>query len=90
MLNLNYSSKFKKDYKRCQKQGRDMQLLQNVISILSIPALLPPQNKDHTLSGNYAGNRECHILPDWLLIYQIVGSELYLVRTGTHAELFGI
>lgn len=90
MLNLNYSSKFKKDYKRCQKQGRDMQLLKNVISILSIPALLPPQNKDYTLSGNYAGNRECHILPDWLLIYQIDGNELYLVRTGTHAELFGI
>ena len=90
MLKLNYSSKFKKDYKRCQKQGRDMQLLQNVISILSIPALLPPQNKDHALSGNYAGNRECNILSDWLLIYQIDGNELYLVRTGTHAELFGI
>lgn len=67
-----------------------MQLLQNIISILSIPALLPPQNKDHALSGNYAGNRECHILPDWLLIYQINDDELYLVRTDTHANLFGI
>ena len=90
MLTINYSSKFKKDYKRCQKQGRDMSLLQNIISILSIPTLLPPQNRDHGLSGNYIGKRECHILSDWLLIYQVDGNELYLIRTGTHAELFGI
>lgn len=89
MLDLNTSAKFKKDFKLCIKRGYNLQLLEAVVDTLRIPAQLPAQNKDHPLSGNWAGHQECHILPDWLLIYRVAGNELYLVRTGTHADLFG-
>ncbi len=90
MLEINATSKFKKDRKRCIKRGYDMNLLNKVVNTLCIPASLPPANKDHGLAGNYAGRRECHITPDWLLIYRIDGNALYLDRTGTHADLFGM
>ena len=89
MLNLNATSQFKRDRRLCQKRGYDMSLLGAVVDILLIPAPLPPKNKDHGLTGNWAGYQECHILPDWLLIYRVSGEELYLVRTGTHSDLFG-
>lgn len=89
MLNVNYSGQFKKDYKRCQKRGWNIELLKSVVAILAIPDILPPQNRDHNLSGDHAGRRECHITPDWLLIYEIDGNDLYLERTGTHSDLFG-
>lgn len=63
MLNLNQSSKFKKDYRLCIKRGYDLNLLQAAVDTLRIPAPLPLKNKDHSLSGNLAGMRECHILP---------------------------
>lgn len=66
-----------------------MTLLLAVINTLLVPAQLPKQNKDHQLTGNYSGYRECHILPNWLLIYKQAGNELQLYRTGTHSELFG-
>lgn len=88
MLELNASSQFKRDRRRCIKRGYDMSLLNDVINTLLIPALLLEKNRDHTLSGEWSGDRECHILPDWLLIYRVVGNELYLVRTGTHSDLF--
>ena len=88
MLKLNSSNKFKKDYKLCLKRGYNMALMQNLIDTLRIPAPLPPKNKEHNLIGEYKGCKECHILPDWLLIYQINDDELYLVRTGTHSDLF--
>lgn len=88
MLNLNASTKFKQDYKTCHKRGYPMELFQEIVDTLRIPETLPAKNKDHKLSGNYNGCRECHILPDWLLIYRIDNTELYLVRTGTHADLF--
>jgi addiction module toxin, RelE/StbE family len=88
MLKLNTSTKFKKDYKLCQKRGLNLTLLQDAVNILRIPSPLPPKNKDHNLSGNYSGCRECHIQPDWLLIYRVSADELYLVRTGSHADLF--
>ena len=88
MLELNASSQFKRDRRRCIKRGYDMSLLNGVVNTLLIPALLPEKNKDHTLSGEWSGDRECHILPDWLLIYRVTGNELYLVRTGTHSDLF--
>ena len=90
MLRLNTSAKFKKDFKLCTKRGYDLKLLQAVVDTLRIPAPLPGENKDHTLSGNWKGYKECHILSDWLLIYCIAGDELYLVRTGTHSDLFGL
>lgn len=90
MLDVKYSTKFKKDFKTCVKRRYKMTLLQQIIDILRIPDTLPPKNSDHNLTGNYAGYRECHIEPDWLLIYRIYGNELLLYRTGTHADLFGM
>lgn len=89
MLNVRYSSAFKKDFKTCVKRGYKMPLLQDVIDILRIPATLPEKNKDHQLTGNFSGCRECHIEPDWLLIYKQSDDELQLFRTGTHSDLFG-
>lgn len=88
MLKLNSSNKFKKDLKLCQKRNYDLSLLQRNIDILRMPAQLNPAQRDHKLTGNHNGERECHISPDWLLIYRINNEELYLVRTGTHADLF--
>ena len=90
MLNLSASTAYKKDLKLCKKRGYDLNLLNATINTLLIPAPLPLKNKDHPLSGNHVGERECHIAPDWLLIYRVNDGELYLVRTGTHADLFGL
>lgn len=88
MLKLNSSGKFKKDLKICVRRGYDLKLLQDIVDILRIPDKLPEKNKDHYLTGNYKGRKECHILADWLLIYEIYDDELYLDRTGTHSDLF--
>lgn len=90
MLDVRYSSKFKRDFKTCSKRQYKMELLQQVVDILRIPDTLPLKNSDHSLSGNYTEYRECHITPDWLLIYRQDGNELLLYRTGTHADLFGM
>ena len=84
------TNKFQKDLKRLQQRGYDMNLLKAVIKKLSTGESRPPKNKDHNFSGNYANCRECHITPDWLLIYEIYEEELYLylTRTGTHSDLF--
>ena len=90
MLDIRYSAKFKKDYKTIIKRGYNPQLLQDVLTILSSEQPLPPKYRDHNLSGNYEGHRECHITPDWLLIYKIEHDilTLSLTRTGTHSDLF--
>lgn len=90
MLTIKYQSTFRKDYKRITKRGYDISLLEDVIKILSEGKTLPLQYKDHNLSGDYSGCRECHITPDWLLIYEVSNKELvlYLMRTGTHSDLF--
>lgn len=88
MLDVRYSTKFKRDFKVCAKRGYNLKRLQNAIDILRVPDSLPPKNRDHNLTGNYAGYRECHVEPDWLLIYQQTETELLLYRTGTHSDLF--
>jgi len=90
MLKLRYSAKFKKDFKLVQKKGYDISLFEEILSMLCNENILSPKHKDHPLSGNYAGFRECHITPDWLLIYKIEKEILVLslTRTGTHSELF--
>ncbi len=90
MLEIRYSSKFKKDYKTIIKRGYNPELLQNVLTILCAGQTLPAKYKAHYLSGNYEGHRECHITPDWLLIYKIEQNilTLTLTRTGTHSDLF--
>lgn len=90
MLNLNVSASFRKDRRRCIKRGYNMALLSAVVNTLLVPAALPASNKDHSLSGKWVGFQECHIAPDWLLVYRVEGNSLYLARTGTHADLFGI
>lgn len=90
MLDILYSTKFKKDYKNIIKRGYNLKLLENVLEILCNEQPLPPKYKDHSLSGDYQGHRECHIMPDWLLIYKINHNTLILTltRTGTHRDLF--
>ena len=89
MLDVRYSARFKKDLKNCGKRHYQTERLKQVVEVLRIPEALPPKNSDHHLSGNYTGYRECHIGPDWLLIYRYQENELFLYRTGTHADLFG-
>lgn len=90
MLDIRYSSKFKKDYKTILKRGYNPKLLEDVLCILCAEQPLPPKYKDHPLSGTYLWHRECHITPDWLLIYKtnLNVLTLTLTRTGTHSDLF--
>lgn len=84
------TGKFKKDLKTIIKRGYNIKLLDEVVTKLSNGEELPSKYKDHPLIGNFIGKRECHITPDWLLIYEIDGDELilFLTRTGTHSDLF--
>ena len=88
MLELHRSTQFKADYKLMKRRGYDTQLLKSVVAVLQKPAALPPQNKDHQLVGNLKDFRECHIQPDWLLLYYVSDDGLHLARTGTHSDLF--
>lgn len=90
MLKLNLTTQFKRDLKLCKKRNYNISMLNAIVNTLRIPEALPPKNKDHALKGDYVGRRECHISPDWLLIYRINGDELYLDRTGTHSDLFNM
>ena len=89
-LDLVWTNQFKKDYKLAMKRHLDIDLLDDIIRKLASSEQLPEKNKDHALTGNWVGHRECHIQPDWLLIYYQTDTELYLYRTGTHADLFGL
>ena len=90
MLKIRYSSRFKKDYKTIAKRGYDILLLKEVLNLLVQEKALPQNYLDHPLLGDYAGHRECHLTPDWLLIYKIEKDikTLSLTRTGTHSDLF--
>lgn len=88
MLGLIATSGFKKDLKVCKKRGKNISILISAVDTLRIPAKLPAKNRDHTLNGKYMGTRECHLEPDWLLIYRIEGDNLVLERTGSHSDLF--
>jgi mRNA interferase YafQ len=86
--NVHYTSRFRKDFKRCKKRGYNMQKLKDLMKLLEEENNLPAKNRDHNLSDNYNKSRECHIGPDWLLIYQIFDNDITFVRTGTHSDLF--
>ncbi len=90
MLTIKYQNSFKRDFKLAQKRGYDISKLERIITMLANRQPLPQASKDHNLIGNYEGCRECHISPDWLLIYEVNESELilHLIRTGTHSDLF--
>lgn len=84
------TTQFKKDYNRAMKRGLKIELLEKVVELLAMSEALPEKNRDHELSGNWVGHRECHIQPDWLLVYRIEEDVLVLTlaRTGTHSDLF--
>ena len=90
MLTIKYETTFKRDFKRVVRRGYDVRLLEKVIDFLANEEPLPEKYRDHSLSGEYSDCRECHITPDWLLIYKTDNNELilYLTRTGTHSDLF--
>lgn len=90
MLKLVLSNRFKKDLKQAKKRGLKLEKLRKVIETLASQKSLDEKYRDHSLSGNYQGFRECHVEPDWLLIYRIENDELalFLFRTGSHSDLF--
>jgi len=90
MLDVVLSNQFKKDLKLAQKRGYDLTLLNTVVDTLANCEPLAEKYRDHNLTGKYAGFRECHIQPDWLLVYRADETELilFLSRTGTHSDLF--
>jgi mRNA interferase YafQ len=91
-LKVVWTSRFKKDYKLAMKRGLNIDLIDNVIRMLSSNQALPKEYNDHPLSGNWKDFRECHIEPDWLLIYRIEKDILVLTlqRTGSHSDLFNL
>ena len=88
-LLLRQSTKFRRDVKRQLRKGVDLSRLEAVIEILVVQQPLEDRYRDHPLIGNWKGYRECHIQPDWLLIYRTTDDELQLARTGSHVDLFG-
>ncbi len=90
MLKIEATAKFMKDIKRMEKRGYDLSLIREVLQLIAEGKSLPAKHRDHALTGNYKGFRECHILPDWLLVYAISENKLVLIafRTGSHSDLF--
>ena len=82
------TSQFKRDFKRIKKRGKDLNKLKEVVSILDKSEALADRHHDHALIGEWSGSRDCHIEPDWLLIYRVEGDSLFLERTGSHSDLF--
>lgn len=91
MYKLKYTNQFKKSLKRCKKRGLDIDALSTVVTLLQATGTLPAKYKPHALISNYKGCMECHIEPDWLLIWKQNNDELLLllVDTGTHSDIFG-
>jgi mRNA interferase YafQ len=88
MKTIRRTSQFKQDVKRMQQRGKDLERLKRVLETLMKEGKLAQKYRDHVLVGQYKGTRECHIEPDWLLIYELAESEIVLIRTGSHSDLF--
>jgi len=88
MKRIRRTSQFKKDVKRMKRRGKDSSTFKEILEKIVGGQTLEPKYRDHVLGGQYRGTRECHIAPDWLLIYELSESEVVLIRTGTHADLF--
>lgn len=88
MRTLISGAQFRRDVKLAQKRGKDMAKLREIVLLLVEGKPLPPRYRDHALGGEWSHHRDCHIEPDWLLIYKVDREDLYLVRTGTHSDLF--
>ena len=88
MLNAVRTTQFKRDLKLAEKRSKKMSKLKDVMTKLILEESLEEKHRDHKLSDNYMNHRECHIEPDWLLIYRLIGKEVHFVRTGTHSDIF--
>ena len=90
MYSVEYTNRFRKDIIRCQKQGKDIKLIQGVITQLATAGVLPAKYRPHKLLGRYVGKWECHIQPDWLLVWEQYNDQLRMVmtNTGSHSEIF--
>jgi len=88
MKTIRRTRQFKRDVKRMQRQGRELENLKRVLEALVNEEPLAAKYRDHVLVGQYKGTRECHIEPDWLLIYELAETEIVLIRTGSHSDLF--
>lgn len=88
MLIQKFQNRFMKDYALLKRRGYNLHKLKEIIERIALEEKLESKYKDHILAGNYSGCRECHIEPDWLLIYMIVDSSVIFIRTGTHPDLF--
>ena len=91
MYSIDYTTRFKKDLKRCRKRGLDIQMILDAIAILRATGKLPAEYRPHQLKGDHKGQWECHIQPNWLMTWEQHDKELTLLflETGTHADLFG-
>jgi mRNA interferase YafQ len=89
MLNPVHAKQFKKDYKLAKSRSKSMKKLIDIMDKLMNEEPLAQKHRDHNLTGNYVGCRECHVEPDWLLIYSTTDVDIYFIRTGTHSDLFG-
>lgn len=90
MYNLRFTNRIQRNIKLMKKRGKDLEKLKTVLNLLQQGIELPAKYKDHALTGNYIGCRECNIEPDWLLVYEIINEELIilLLTTGSHSDLF--
>ena len=88
MKNIFQTSQFKKDFKKVRSRGKDLEKLKILVRAISTGDPLESRDYDHPLSGKWTGSRDCHVEPDWVLIYRIDGDSLYLERTGSHSDLF--
>lgn len=88
MKTVRRTSQFRQDVKRMERRGKDFAIFKAILNSLITGQTLDRKYRDHPLLGQYAGARECHVEPDWLLIYELAPNEVILIRTGTHADLF--
>jgi mRNA interferase YafQ len=88
VLRVQYATKFKRDYKKMKKQHKDMEKLRKIMRKLQNQEALDPKYNDHPLTGEFKDSRDCHIEPDWVLVYQVAGDTICFERTGSHSDLF--
>jgi mRNA interferase YafQ len=88
MKNVFQTSQFRKDIKRIRKRGKDIEKLKEAVRILSLGDDLDERYRDHAIGGKWSGSRDCHIEPDWVLIYRVSDENLFLEKTGSHSDLF--
>jgi mRNA interferase YafQ len=88
MRTPSYTTQFERDLRLMQRRGKDIEKLKTILTALINEEPLPERQRDHPMVGNYKSRRECHVEPDWLLIYKLVSNEIIFERTGTHGDLF--